>query len=53
MNDIFINKTSNLLDKDPITEMYNCGSKYDYKDLVNELNEAIDNNNLTSFQKLK
>ena len=44
---------ANILDKDPIAEIYNCGSKYDYKDLVTELNKAIDDNNLTSFQKLK
>lgn len=42
-----------ILDKDPITEMYNCGSKFDFKDLVAELNKAIDENNLTFFQKLK
>lgn len=44
---------ANILDKDPIAEMYNCGSKYDFKDLVTELNKAIDENNLESFQKLK
>jgi hypothetical protein len=44
---------SNILDEDPITEMYNCGSKFDFKDAVNELNEAIDNHKLGSFQKLK
>lgn len=44
---------ANILDKDPITEMYNCGSKFDYKDLDAELNKAIDENNFTSFQKLK
>lgn len=44
---------ANILDNDPITEMYYCGSKFDYKDLVNQLNEAIDNNTLTSFQKIK
>ena len=44
---------NNILDDDPLTEMYNCGSKFDYTDLVSELNEAIDNQKLVSFQKLK
>ena len=44
---------NNILDKDPISEMYNCGSKFDFKDIVNELNEDIDNHKLGSFQKLK
>lgn len=44
---------ANILNNDPITEMYNCGSRYDYKDLDAELNKAIDENDLSSFQKLK
>lgn len=44
---------NNILDNDPISEMYNCGSKFDFKDLINELNETIESKNLTSFQKLK
>jgi hypothetical protein len=44
---------TNILDKDPLAEMYYCGSKFDFKDLINELNETIDNDNLSSFQKLK
>lgn len=44
---------ANILDKNPISEMYYCGSKFDYKNIVAELNKAIDENNLTSFQKLK
>ncbi len=44
---------NSIIDKDPITEMYYCGSKFDYKDLMNELNEVIDSNDLSSFQKLK
>jgi len=42
-----------ILDDDPITEMYDCGSKYQYKDLEAELNSAIDNNKLSTFIKLK
>ena len=44
---------NNILDKDPVTEMYSCGSKFDFRDVVNELNEVIDNNKLSSFQKIK
>lgn len=44
---------NSIIDKDPITEMYSCGSKFDYKDLMNEINEVIDSNNLSSLQKLK
>jgi len=44
---------ANILDNDPITEMYYCGSQFDFKDLENQLNEAIDSNQLASFQKLK
>lgn len=43
---------TNILANDPITEMYNCGSKFEYKNLVNEINEAIDQNKLSLFQKL-
>lgn len=42
-----------VLDKDPITEMYYCGSKYDYKDIVTELNDIIDEDMLTAMKKLK
>lgn len=43
----------NILDKDPFTEMYNCGVKYEYKNIVDELNEAIESNKLDSFKKIK
>lgn len=44
---------ANLLDKDPITEMFDCGSKYNYNDLENDINLIIDNNDFSSFKKLK
>ena len=31
-----------ILDKDPLLEMYDCGSKYQYKDELSELNKIID-----------
>ena len=42
-----------ILDKDPLTEIYNCGSRYNYKDIVNELNNRIDEKKLDTFNKLK
>lgn len=33
----------NILDKSPIKELYNCGSKSDYQSIIKELNEYIDN----------
>ncbi len=37
----------------PFTELYHCGSKFDYKDVVKELNEKIDEGKLDSFEKMK
>lgn len=42
-----------LLETDPFTEMYYCGTKSDYKDLENELNKAISKGNLNKFKRLK
>jgi len=42
-----------ILDKDPFTEMYHCGSKFDYKDIIAELNEIIDKGNFDGLEKLK
>lgn len=42
-----------IIDKDPFIEMYHCGSKYKYHDIVNELNTAIDNKSLETFTRLK
>jgi hypothetical protein len=42
-----------ILDNDPLTEMYDCGGKNDFKDLVNELNSKIDNGELDSFKRMK
>jgi hypothetical protein len=42
-----------ILDKDPLTEMYNCGKKSKYKDEVAELNELIDKGNFDGCKKLK
>lgn len=42
-----------IIDKDPLTEMYNCGSRYQYKDIVNELNKIIADKQLNKFKKVK
>ncbi len=42
-----------IQDWDPLTEMYNCGTRYQYQDLVDELNQAIKEGKLKEFTKLK
>ena len=42
-----------IIDKNPIVEMYNCGNRYRFKDVVPELNSIIDNQKLNSFKKIK
>ena len=31
-----------IIDKEPFIEIYNCGTRYQYKDIVNDLNKVID-----------
>ncbi len=42
-----------LQDKDPLTEMYQCGRRSDYKDIEQELNDLIRSGKLNTFKKLK
>jgi len=42
-----------ILDKDPLTEMYNCGKKSKFKDEVAELNVIIDKGSFEGCKKLK
>lgn len=42
-----------IIAPDPITEMYNCGNKFKFKNIEQELNNAIDNKELSNFKKLK
>ncbi|NTW24794.1 MAG: hypothetical protein HGA37_08850 [Lentimicrobium sp.] len=42
-----------ILDNDPLTEMYYCGKKSDYKDLLPELNQIIMDNQLRKFKRIK
>lgn len=44
---------NDILDNDPFTEMYHCGSRFDYRDLEKELNDLISEGNLNSMKKLK
>ncbi len=42
-----------IQDDNPFSELYFCGSRYDYDDVVSELNAIILNDNFSSFKKLK
>ena len=43
-----------IIDDDPLTEMWDCGRRHNYHDLVNELNEIIVNNKMEAhFKKMK
>ncbi len=42
-----------IIDKDPLTEMYDCGNKTEYKNEEEELNAIIDEGKLDSLKKLK
>jgi hypothetical protein len=40
-----------IIDKDPLSELYDCGNKNAFLNLVNHLNDLIDNNKLSSEAK--
>jgi len=42
-----------ILDKDPVTEMYRCGNRSQYEDIVNDLKKLITSGNLSSCKKIK
>ena len=42
-----------VIDADPILEMYDCGSRYTYSDLVPELNAKLKESGVSTFKKLK
>jgi hypothetical protein len=44
---------SKLLDKDPLTEMYQCGQRGQYTDIEQELNVLITSGKINTFKKLK
>ncbi len=42
-----------LIDSDPLLEMYNCGTKYQYSNIIDELNKKITEGKLGEFKRLK
>jgi hypothetical protein len=42
-----------LLDRDPLTEMYYCGSRFDYQNLIPALNALLEKNDFSKFRKEK
>lgn len=45
--------TRHLLDKDPLTVLYDCGPRTKYTNVVSALNRVIKTNRLRTFKKLK
>ena len=41
-----------IIDKEPFAEIYYCGDRYQYKDIVNDLNKSIDDKQLNKFKKI-
>jgi hypothetical protein len=41
-----------IIDKDPLTEMCDCGNKKAFTDIVNQLNYLIDNKKLRTVSKV-
>ena len=41
-----------IIEKDPLTELVDCGSKIAFKDIINDLNKTIDENKLRSTCKV-
>ena len=45
---------SKIIDNDPLIEMWDCGRRYNYNDLIGDLNEIIVNNKLEGhFKRVK
>lgn len=42
-----------VIDDDPLLEMYNCGQRSEYQDIVNEINNLIDKKKLKKFERIK
>ena len=42
-----------LLDKDPLLEMYQCGNRYQYDDIIREMNQIINSGKLSDCKKIK
>ncbi|MBU2651249.1 MAG: hypothetical protein KKA81_09970 [Bacteroidetes bacterium] len=44
---------NHILDKDPLTEMYFCGSRNTYRDVEKEVNQVLESGDLSRWSKLK
>lgn len=44
---------SMILDRDPVTEMYRCGNRGDFADIVTDLNTLIQSGQLSKCQRIK
>ena len=42
-----------VIDDNPFLEIYDCGYRNEYKDIIVELNDKIKNNKLSEFRKIK
>jgi hypothetical protein len=42
-----------IIDKDPLSEMYHCGSRFDYRDIEAELNGIINSGRLNTLKRIK
>jgi len=42
-----------IISDDPLIEMYDCGSKYKYKNLLDDIDKLIKNNELNKCRKIK
>ncbi len=42
-----------IIDFDPLTELYECGFRSNYKDIISEFNTIIGKNKISEFKKLK
>lgn len=42
-----------IIDKDPLKEMYNLGSRYQYKNVIDSINSLIDNGDIKLHKKIK
>lgn len=42
-----------IIDSNPVLEMYDCGRKTDFRDVIKELNACVKQNDLKRFKRLK
>jgi len=41
-----------IINKEPFTEIYNCGNRHQFKDILTDLNKIITDKQLTKFKKI-